>query len=52
MTSQNDVTFKTKTHILTNGEQKFPILLEAIKNAKEFIFLEDYFFSDEYGMCH
>ena len=26
MTSQNDVTFKTQTRILTNGEQKFPVL--------------------------
>ena len=51
MTSQNDVTFKTQTRILTNGEQKFPVLLEAIKNAKEFIFLEYYIFhSDEMGM--
>lgn len=51
MTSQNDVTFKTKTRILTNGEQKFPVLLDAIKNAKEFIFLEYYIFhSDEMGM--
>lgn len=50
MTCQTSVSFKTKTRILTNGEQKFPILLDAIKNAKEFIFLEYYIFhSDEIG---
>ena len=47
----NDVTFKTKTRILTNGEQKFPALIEAIQNAEEFILLEYYIFhSDEMGM--
>ncbi len=51
MTSQNDVSFKTKTRILTNGDQKFPFLLEVIKNAKDFIFLGYYiFYSDEMGM--
>lgn len=51
MTSQNDVSFRSKTRILTNGEQKFPVLLEAIKNAQHFIFLEYYIFhSDEIGM--
>ena len=50
-TCQNDVTFKTKTRILTNGEQKFPALIEAIQNAEEFILLEYYIFhSDEMGM--
>ena len=50
MTCQNDVTFKTKTRILTNGEHKFPALLEAIQNAKEFILLEYYIFhSDDMG---
>ena len=49
-TCQNDITFKTKTRILTNGEQKFPALLEAIQNAKEFILLEYYIFhSDDMG---
>jgi len=51
MTCQNEVSFKSKTHILTNGEQKFPVLLNAIKEAKDFIFIEYYIFnSDQIGM--
>lgn len=51
MTCRNDVSFKTKTKILTNGDQKFPILLEIIRKAKEFIFIEYYIFNgDEIGM--
>lgn len=51
MTCRNDVSFKTKTEILTNGDQKFPILLEIIRKAKEFIFIEYYIFNgDEIGM--
>lgn len=51
MTAINDISFRSKTRILTNGEQKFPVLLEAIKNAQQFIFLEYYIFhSDEMGM--
>ncbi len=44
MTAINDISFRSKTRILTNGEQKFPVLLEAIKNAQQFIFLEYYIF--------
>lgn len=51
MTCRNDVSFKTKTKILTNGDQKFPILLEIIRKAKAFIFIEYYIFNgDEIGM--
>jgi len=51
MTSHNNVSFKSKTQILTNGDQKFPILLNAIKQAEQFIFMEYYIFnSDEIGM--
>ena len=51
ITCQNDVSFKSKTQILTNGEQKFPVLLNAIKDAQEFIFIEYYIFnSDQIGM--
>ena len=51
MTCRNDVSFRTKTRILTNGDQKFPVLIDAIKNAQEFIFIEYYIFnSDDIGM--
>lgn len=51
MTCRNDLSFKTKTKILTNGDQKFPILLEMIRNAKQFIFMEYYIFNgDQIGM--
>ncbi|CUM77033.1 Cardiolipin synthase [Turicibacter sanguinis] len=51
MTCRSDVSFRTKTRILTNGDQKFPVLIDAIKNAQEFIFIEYYIFnSDDIGM--
>lgn len=50
MTCHNEVSFKSKTHILSNGDQKFPILLNAIKQAEHFIFMEYYIFnSDQIG---
>ncbi|MGL4372989.1 MAG: cardiolipin synthase [Turicibacter sp.] len=50
-TSQTHVSFKTKTTLLTNGDQKFPALLDHIRMAKHFIFLEYYIFnSDKIGM--
>jgi len=39
-----------KVKLLTNGEQKFPELVEAIKNAKHHIHFEYYIFeTDEFG---
>jgi cardiolipin synthase len=39
-----------KVKLLTNGEQKFPELIEAIKHAKHHIHLEYYIFeTDEFG---
>ncbi|HAX73972.1 MAG TPA: cardiolipin synthase [Firmicutes bacterium] len=50
MTNQTGISFHTQTKILTNGDQKFPALLDALRSAKSFIFLEYYIFnSDEIG---
>lgn len=51
MVCKSDVSFKSKTQILTNGDQKFPILLDILKRAERFIFIEYYIFnSDEIGL--
>lgn len=43
-TSRNDVSYRTNSRILTNGDQKFPVLMSQIKQAKKFIFVEYYIF--------
>lgn len=49
---KSGVSYKTKSQILTNGDEKFPILIESIKKAQKFIFLEYYIFhSDTIGMA-
>ncbi|MTH53237.1 cardiolipin synthase [Bacillus mangrovi] len=49
--SHSPVSFASETKILTNGDQKFPAMLEAIRNAKKYIHLEYYIVRhDEIGM--
>lgn len=48
---QSGVSYKSKSRVLTNGDEKFPVLIESIKKAQKFIFLEYYIFhSDVIGM--
>ncbi|AZB44793.1 cardiolipin synthase [Bacillus sp. FJAT-42376] len=49
--SHSPVSFASQTKILTNGDEKFPAMLEAIKGAKTYIHLEYYIVRhDEIGV--
>lgn len=41
------VTTNNKVDILNNGDEKFPILINCIKNAKKFIHIQYYIFKDD-----
>ncbi|MBO3698451.1 cardiolipin synthase [Roseivirga sp. E12] len=41
------LTFNNKVTVLRNGEEKFPVMMKALKNAKDHIHLEYYIFEDD-----
>lgn len=41
------VTSNNKVDILNNGDEKFPILIDCIKNAEKFIHIQYYIFKDD-----
>ncbi|MGC4375403.1 cardiolipin synthase [Fictibacillus sp. Mic-4] len=44
---KSPISFSTESKILTNGEEKFSLLLKALRNAKEHIHLEYYIVRDD-----
>lgn len=49
--SESPVTGCNETHVLTNGEQAFPDMLQAMENARHHIHIEFYIFrNDEIGV--
>ncbi|HET7628080.1 MAG TPA: cardiolipin synthase [Bacillales bacterium] len=41
------ISFFTETKVLRNGDETFPAILEALKNARRYIYLEYYIFRDD-----